>query len=192
MSSTSSILGFPLDNMGPGQFYLGTTNGSPINDSTYVGGCQNISVNFGVTKSDVTYAEYGTAPANKIVTGDACSVTLTIAQPILERIHKFVQGFNVQYTSGSPTGFSFGGGSLGQGDTQVRQEATLVLLQANGLTSNFDRLIFPLVAPETMVELPYDNESQRTYEVTFTAYKSDNHQVSGEAQYFYSPGMTLD
>jgi len=191
MAKTDSILGLSNgQNVGPALLYLGTVSGV-ISDDLYTGHTESTTLKWEITKTDILFSQTGTAAVNKVQTGVPMSISAIMAQPSLERLQTWFDNFELQSVSGEIDAFSFTQ-KIGQADSDIEQEATLVIKSKGGIDTQFQKVIFPKIAPMGSAELVYNADSQRKYTIEFAVYPDETKLVDGNPVLFYSENTVFD
>lgn len=189
--STNSLFGLANgQNVGPALFYLGTTSGE-IDTAKYQGHTESTTVSWEIEKVDIVHSQTGTAPVNKVQTGVPMSITCVFTQPTLERLNTWMDNIVLQYTSGEVSSVAMTQ-KIGQADSEIEAEATLVIQNTAGIDAEFQKVIFPKVAPKGSAELVYNAGDVRKYSVEFSVYPDETREVSGNPVLFYSASTTFD
>ena len=177
----NSFLGGPLD-LGPCNIYYDTASGG---ENLNLGGVDQVTLRFGVEKTDLTTAQTGTDAADKVVTSSFCEIECGLAEATLERLAATVQGFEVNTVGASIVGYSFGP-AIGERDSSILKQLTLIrVLDGIESTDPLDELVVFSAAANANAELTYDAASQRYIGTMFKAYRSPTlTSVTGRPVFF--------
>jgi len=194
MSNLSNFFGDGNMTLGPANIYYdaplvtGTGNGSNL----FLGGTQGLSISISTEKADLTKDQYGTSAANRVVTGQSCTVTASLVELTLERLNATLQGFeHYLSTGGSTLGFAWEN-VLGQDDASIEKAYKIVLVEAGSESTDPDKILYiPNMAPMVDTELVYDASSQRVMSLTWNAYRRPKYisAATGKELFVFSQSM---
>lgn len=187
MAMTDSALGSKDLDLGPCNIYLG----SGINEMD-MGGVQSFTLEFGDEKTDLTYAQHGTSPANKVVTATYCRFNFDMVAGTLERLAKVFPGTElVKNTNGDLISFSFSS-NVGVRDSDVWAPARIVRTFGDAeSTRPEDQVLFFRCAPTAQGSLSFDASTQRSINVAFECYTDTTHlDTRGRPKFFEIVGTT--
>jgi hypothetical protein len=181
---SNSVFGGNYLDLGPCHLYYDTASGGA---NVFLGKTGSTTVKFSVSKTDLTSSQDGSEPADRVQTGDMCSVEATLAQPTLERLAKCIPGVSLNYDTDGVTvlGASFAS-DIGTRDSSIAKELKLVRISGGeDSTDPFDTVYFWLAAAVGSAELAFDAGTQRFVNVQWQCYKSTNHlDVNGRPTYW--------
>lgn len=180
------LLGNENLDLGPCNAYWDTATGGADID---LGGFDSLVWRFGHEKTDLTYAQYGTGPANRVVTASTCEIELGMAMATPERLAAVLQGADlVTDTAGEPIGFSFAG-AIGERDDQIWKQMKIVKVEGSvESTDPMDEATVFRAAPTGSIEFTYDAASQRFARITFTCYRDPDQLDSQNRPQFFGIG----
>lgn len=185
--ATASLIGRETFDLGPCSVAVDTASGGANLD---LGDSESVTVSIETEKAEMKGAKYGTAPANRTVTGQKVMIKMIMAQATLERLAQTLQGFRLNTnTAGTILGFSYGS-AIGEDDLSIAKQMTLTRWKEGADSSDtFDAIDFWLAAASGTAELLYDASTQRNVALEFMCYLSENHLDSEGKPTFFGSGV---
>ncbi|MFD1444265.1 hypothetical protein [Thermoactinomyces vulgaris] len=150
--------------IGPAIVEFGTTD--PVVFNITKGG---IVLSHEDSVQDVTVDQYGETPVKSILTGRTATVTVPFAVYDLEKLVRAIPNSELVTDTANPAKKqlivkgSSGYNLLNNGDK-------LVIKPTDPTATPNDWVTVPVAVPSTQIELTYDNETERIYNVTFRAF----------------------
>lgn len=193
MSNDVHILGSKNGSLGPCNFYFDSPilAGDP-GDDIFLGGTQGATLRYEQSKSPITYDQYGTEPANQVITGEKAELETNLVQTTLERIAAVLPGF-VAHGAAADEGASQAS-AIGLDDLTIAKVIRMVRTFGGvELTGGDEILYFPLGAPMGTAEWTFDASTQRVLGVSFKFYRSPKYQRTTDgAHLWYFTQSALD
>lgn len=161
--------------------------------SINLGGTDATNLKIAIKKKGLTESQYGEGDADAVVTGGECSVEVGLSRFSLERGEATFQGLKTKKDSnGNYTGYGIGV-LLGETDSSIWEQLTLVRIIGGVESSNpLDTIHLPRCSPKSEAEWKYDAASQRYAKTMFTAYRSSDHVTDDGMELFAYAGDMLD
>jgi hypothetical protein len=193
MSNLSNFYGDSNMTLGPANIYYNPSIGSLyVGTDLALGGTQGLSIAKAIEKGDLTKDQYGTSPANRVVTGQSQTVTASLVELTLERLNAIMQGFeHYTATGGATLGFSWED-VLGQADDKIEKPLKFALIEGDGETTDPDKIIYiPNAAPMVDTEISYDASTQRVLALDWNCYRRPKWKstVTGKELFLFSQSM---
>ena len=156
--------------MGPATVEYGTDLDKVVIDVTKGG----IVFSSEMAKQDITVDQFGDAPISSIKKGLTASLTVPFVIYDLERLSKAFPDSEL-VKNGDKVKLVAKGGS---GFNLMSMAKKVVVKPTDPTSTPNDWITIPLAAPNIDLELTYDSETERIYNVTFTGYPDlDNGNV---------------
>jgi hypothetical protein len=193
MSNLSNFYGDSNMTLGPANLYHNPSIGTIYTgENLLLGGTQGLAINKAIEKGDLTKDQYGTSPANRVVTGQSLSVSASLVELTLERLNASMQGFEHYIATGGATlGFSWED-VLGQSDDKIERPLKFVLIEGDGETTDPDKIIYvPNAAPMVDTEITFDASTQRVLALEWHCYRRPRWKsaVTGKEIFLFSQSM---
>lgn len=150
--------------LGPCRVYYGVEA-----SETDVGKTQGgVRVSFSQTRADLLSDQYGTEPEDQVITGQAASVVVPLADFGLTNLALALN----QSIQGTDPNEGIGGRNLVGTKLKATGQSLLLKKYVNGAISEDkkDWIRFPVAASEGTFEIRYDGTNQRIIEATFRAF----------------------
>lgn len=159
--------------LGPCDIEWDTATGGTNTDLGYF---DSVSVKISAEKTDLKFAQSGTAPANRVVTGASMTIEAGLGKVTPERLEKLLQGFDaLPNTAGTTVGYVWGP-AIGQRDSDIWKQVTLTRSFSQVKSTNpMDAIDVFRCASEITMEVSYDAASQRFVKMKIVAYPSPDH-----------------
>lgn len=158
-----------------------------------LGGTDSTNLKLAIKKKGLTESQYGEGDADAVVTGGECSVEVGLSRFTLERGEATFQGLKTKKdANGAYTGFGVGV-LLGETDSQIWDQLTLVRILGGVESSNpLDTIHIPKAAPKGEADWKYDAATQRYTKTMFMGYRSKDHVTEDGMELFAYAGNMVE
>jgi len=125
-----------------------------------------VTFHYEPNSNDITFDQYGTTPVDKILSGENVQIVANLAEPVLAQLNQAIPGGDYALgASGERLGLGRDAGYSLRADAK---QLVLHPVEKSSTDLSEDVVIYKAVVADT-VELNYEVDNQRVYEVTFQA-----------------------